>query len=684
MARSVFAATRSLRWCTLRLRTSLRIAGPWVLLPLLLPLPGGAAPRVVADPPLLQPLDDATAPAAPLAGTPTSRAKVPAQEVRYDLNIVYTDGELYNPATNSNDQVRLRSYQGRRVNPQVPFIAPMITAVPGQTVRITLNNQLPADTSCDAKAVVNVNQPHCFNSTNLHAHGLWVSPAGNSDNVLLTISPGQSFQYEYNIPSDHPAGTFWYHTHRHGSTALQVSSGMAGALVIRGNRRPLPGRNGDLDTLLKPTPTQAFKERVVVLQQIAYACGDVATKPDFNCRPGQVGVVESYNQFGPGSWPNSGRYTSINGVVLPTFADARAGQIERWRLIHGGVRDTINLQFRKMVPDAPSVAGLQASAVDDYVQKNCSGAPLTQYLVAADGLTMKQALASTETVFQPGYRWDALMVFPEPGTYCVIDAAMPPPATVSQSVPSRQLLGFVQVGPGLNVGSDPKAYLTEQLVAAARQAMPTVTRAKVIADLTNNLGLQSFVPHPDISEAEVTGQQTLVFNIVPSNNAKENPTPTLFQVDGKSYEPNRVDRQLTLGTVDQWTLTSDFVSHPFHIHVNPFQVVSITDPTGKDVSAPDAQDGTGAAFDPQYRGLKGVWKDTLWVKNPQFTGATSYRVVVRTRYQRYIGDFVLHCHILDHEDQGMMQNVRIALPDHGGPACPANTPAQSGGAHAHH
>lgn len=40
-----------------------------------------------------------------------------------------------------------------------------------------------------------------------------------------------------------------------------------------------------------------------------------------------------------------------------------------------------------------------------------------------------------------------------------------------------------------------------------------------------------------------------------------------------------------------------------------------------------------------------------------------YTVVVRTRYQRHIGDFVLHCHILDHEDQGMMQNVRIALPD---------------------
>ncbi|MFM8524563.1 MAG: multicopper oxidase family protein [Cyanobacteriota bacterium] len=661
---------------------SLRIAGLWVLLPLLLPLPGGAAPRVVADPPVLQPLgeDSLSAPAAPtragaavapLAGTPTSRAKLPAQEVRYDLNIVYTDGELYNPATNGNDKVRLRSYQGRRVNPKLPFIAPMITAVPGQTVRITLKNQLPVDPSCFAHA--DVNTPHCFNGTNLHSHGLWVSPTGNSDNVLLTINPGQSFQYEYNIPSDHPAGTFWYHTHRHGSTALQVSSGMAGALVIRGNRRPLPGRNGDLDTLLKPTKQQSFKERVVVLQQIAYACGDVAQSPDFSCQSGQVGVVESYKQFAAGAWQKSGRYTSINGVVLPTFLDVRAGQIERWRLIHGGVRDTINLQFRKLIRNAPSVAGLKASANDAYVGQNCTGAPLTQYLAAADGLTMKQVMASTQTVFQPGYRWDALMVFPEPGTYCMIDTSMPPSANVSQSVPSRQLLGFVEVGPGSGAIADPTEYLTQQLVAAAQQNMPTVTRAKVIADLNNNLGLQSFVPHPDIADSEITGQQELVFNI------DVNKTPALYEVNGNPYKPDRVDRVLRLGGADQWTLTSDFVSHPFHIHVNPFQVVSITDPSGKDVSGIDAVDGSGTDFDPQYRGLKGIWKDTLWVKNSAFTKDKTYKVVVRTRYQRYIGDFVLHCHILDHEDQGMMQNVRISIPD-----APGASGVSGMGGHGHH
>ena len=97
-------------------------------------------------------------------------------------------------------------------------------------------------------------------------------------------------------------------------------------------------------------------------------------------------------------------------------------------------------------------------------------------------------------------------------------------------------------------------------------------------------------------------------------------------------------------------------NHPFHIHVNPFQIVKILDPKGVDVSAADAVDAANGTPDPEYPGLKGAWKDTIFVKQ-------GYRVFIRTRYERYIGDFVLHCHILDHEDQGMMQNVRIAVPD---------------------
>jgi FtsP/CotA-like multicopper oxidase with cupredoxin domain len=276
--------------------------------------------RVVSNPRVL---GATAAPQALLQGNALTEKAAPTagREKRLHLKIVYTDGKIYNPATQTYDKVHLRSYNGTDVSPDTPYVAPTIEVKPGQTVRIDLDNQLPTDPTCAGQHPLNT--PHCFNTTNLHSHGLWVSPTGNSDNVLLSIGPQQQFEYEYNIPEDHPAGTFWYHTHQHGSTALQVSSGMAGALIVRGNRLPTASAHGDLETLLyqdgKPVP-----EQVVLFQQIQYACldkaGNIKVKmgPDpkdptkqvvvaWVCDKGDVGGIETYgdangNGFGPPSW----------------------------------------------------------------------------------------------------------------------------------------------------------------------------------------------------------------------------------------------------------------------------------------------------------------------------------------------------------------------------------------------
>lgn len=598
------------------------------------------------------------------------KAVAPAPELRdivYDLIVKYTESQIWNPTENRPDKVKLRSYQGKGVNPDAPFVGPQIEVYPGQTVRMTLHNELPADSTCPVRGG-SANVPHCFNGTNLHTHGLWINPSGNSDNVLISVNPGVQFQYEYNIPPDHPAGTFWYHSHRHGSTALQVSSGMAGALVVRGTRPPTPSANGDIDTLLRPISGQPFSERVLVFQQIQYACrnpdGSIKRNADntYKCDPGETGGVEDYDQFGPGTWPTSGRFTSINGAVLGRLQGAEAGKVERWRMIHGGVRDSIALQFRKRAPGAPEPAGLRAAAAQAFVDTNCTGAPVPYHLVAADGLTMAAAARTQVAVLQPGYRWDALIVFPEPGDYCVLDSASTGGGNVNQNLRPTQLLGTVRVG-GSAVTGDLTDYLKTQLLAAAAANMPQDVRAKVTSELADGLKLSSFIPHPDINE--FTGTQTLTFNIDVSQINE-----VFFEIDGQPYDGNRIDRTLKLGGVDEWTLKSNLASHPFHIHVNPFQVVKIIAPDGTtDVSAPGAvdnfaRDGNGnPVIDPQYPGLKGVWKDTLFVKNFAAGPSGQYTVVIRTRYERYIGDFVLHCHILDHEDQGMMQNIRIAVPD---------------------
>ncbi|WP_319944158.1 multicopper oxidase family protein [Mesorhizobium sp. AR10] len=602
-------------------------------------------------------------------------------EAFWSATIQYVNGKIFNPRTGMYDKVRLRSYQGEGVDPDYPFVAPTISLFPGETFRITLDNKLPADDpSCTAEHE-NPNIPHCFNSTNLHAHGLWVSPAGNSDNVLLRINPDVQFQYEYNIPADHPAGTYWYHPHLHGSTALQVSSGMAGALIIKGTRLPTADQPGDVDTLLRRDDGTPFPERIVLLQQIPYACRDAAgrikTDPPsaangvWVCDEGDVGEIERYvgpvkpDQFGPPAWHDSGRYTTINGRTIPTFTGASAGGIERWRLIHAGVRASISLGFQKTRPTQVAMAEAAAytaatpQARAAFVDQVCDGTNIVQHALAEDGHTRDRLVGQQTATLHPGYREDLLVVFPTPGIYCIVDGDLPGDGTASQQAKSRQLLGFVEVGEGSGTGGvDTEAYLKQELKAAAARFMPGDVSQKVIDDLEQGLLLSAFEPHKTIAPEELTGKQSVAFKIDTSV------APPIFEigsldgsgggVDLRPYDPMRVDRLLPLGGVEEWRVKSLFAGHPFHIHVNPFQIVEILD-GDKDVS------GFEPGNSSPYARLKGVWKDTLYISGADLT------FVLRTRYQRYIGDFVLHCHILDHEDQGMMQNVRIALPDgHGG------------------
>lgn len=573
------------------------------------------------------------------------------REAKLELVVGLTTSKIWNPASQRHDTVELRSYHSPGTDPNIPFVAPTVVTAPGETVRISLKNELAPEPDC---AQPSINTPHCFNSTNLHSHGLWVSPTGNSDNVLLTLRPGVSFEYEYNLPADHPSGTFWYHPHLHGSTALQVSSGMAGALLVRGARLPTPARNGDLDTLLREADGQPMAERLLMFQQVAYACrdGDDKIKTDANgrwiCDPGDIGRIENYDQFKFGSWPASGRYTSVNGVVLPTFSGLLAGRTERWRLLHAGVRDSVNLQLRELRASAPTPLALAGDALESWVGKNCTGPVLSQFEVASDGLTHGQAIEKKENVLQPGYRSDVLVVFPKAGRYCVIDVAAQAGASASQQAEDRQLLGIAEVGGAARV-ADARALIVEQLGVAAERNMPVDVRPTVLADLRNGLRLSAFAPHRDIAEDEVDGHQTLVFNIEGDK----------FMVDGKSYAPN-ASRDLILGRTEEWDLSSDNGGHPFHIHVNPFQIVAIYNPDKKDVSA------TGEPGDPQYANLRGTWKDTLFIKK-------GYHAIVRSRYERYIGEYVLHCHILEHEDRGMMQNVRMLVPDGKGGGISSNS-----------
>lgn len=645
------------------------------------------------------------------------------QEKYYELDVGYVDGKIYDPSQNRFQRVHLRGYTGstdRQTVIGTPFVAPQIDVMPGDTVRILLKNNLPVDNSCQAHQMNDgattsshtrmmngslsspklFDPPHCFNGTNLHAHGVWISPTGNSDNVLLSVNPGNSFEYQYNFSQDIPAGTFWYHSHRHGSTALQVSSGMAGALIVHGNRKPTDVSNGDLDTLLvDPDSQQPFPEHTVLFQQIQYAClgpngklkRDKQGNINWDCRPEETGVIEDYDQFGPGTWQASGRWTSINGVVLPTFK-ATAGQVERWRLIHAGVRETINLEFRKIKPGQSLntlhrkayLGNLRRQDVSALINELCSGEKVPFQVVAADGLTMSHSLTADKVTLQPGYRYDLLAMFPQAGGYCMIQPQQSMTGSITGKAQGNSLLGFVSVSGTDSIAvRDVVPTLRRKLTYSAQKLMPEEVRQAVIRDLNrddNQIYLTRFAPHTrDVSDEEIAGQpqQKIVFfagGTQPKANnvfaighdfGVENVNGMWLPKHIRAYDPKRIDLTLPLWASQEWELRSYSVSHPFHIHVNSFQIVAIYDPQGRDVSLPGVTEADG---DSQFAGLKGQWKDTIFVKTNllpgQLTGTPQnyYRILLRTRYQRYIGEFVLHCHILDHEDKGMMENVEIVLP----------------------
>jgi len=130
----------------------------------------------------------------------------------------------------------------------------------------------------------------------------------------------------------------------------------------------------------------------------------------------------------------------------------------------------------------------------------------------------------------------------------LLDDAAGPSGTVNAQTKIRKFLGSVNVAIGQAVGLDPKAFLQNELIAAAGRTMPLAVRQKVQDDLRNDLRLTLFVPHRDVAAAEVTGKQSAELRIDLSAGAK-------FEVDKKPYDPTKFPRTLMLGKVEEWTLT---------------------------------------------------------------------------------------------------------------------------------
>ncbi|MFG2844120.1 multicopper oxidase family protein [Kitasatospora sp. NPDC048296] len=272
------------------------------------------------------------------------------------LDVRFTDLSVpgYGPVTT-------RTYNGA-----IP--GPTLRLRGGDTLRLTQVNGLPPNQPYDGDH----NRPHDPNSFNLHTHGLHVSPSGDADNVLRAFAPRTADEVDagapepqyvttIDIPADHPAGTYWYHPHLHGATAVQVVGGMAGVLIVEGDVDEVP-------------EIKAAADLVVCVNELRLKDGKV---PDFTSGNALAAVPATL---------------TVNGEVNPTIA-LRPGEVQRWRLVAATAFTALGLRL----------AG--------------DGKSLTFHQIAQDGVTFPAVVATDTVSLAMGNRADVLVRGGEPGTY---------------------------------------------------------------------------------------------------------------------------------------------------------------------------------------------------------------------------------------------------------------------------
>ncbi|MGI8486067.1 MAG: multicopper oxidase family protein [Thermomicrobiales bacterium] len=258
---------------------------------------------------------------------------------------------------------------------------PTLRVRPGDTLRIKLVNKLgemPDGIASNSpfqimpEAGDGQQMEHGYEGdTNLHLHGFHVSPDEPSDDVFIRVKPGDSYQYEFHIPSNHPAGTYMYHPHFHGNSHVQVFGGMAGALIIEGESDRLPGLDG-------------LTERVMVLQ--ATQLNDDGT-----------GVISQEDG------QQSKYLRLVNGQVNPSMT-IRPGETQRWRIINITASTTFQLhldghQLHQIGKDGnplnvtwtrDNVALAPGERVDLLVQGGVDGTYALRTLPIATGFTTQK------------------------------------------------------------------------------------------------------------------------------------------------------------------------------------------------------------------------------------------------------------------------------------------------------
>ena len=410
-------------------------------------------------------------------------------------------------------------------NGQTP--GPILEVKAGDTVRLTVANEL--------------SEP-----TNLHYHGLHISP--KIDNVFREIAGGEHYTYEFQIPSNHPAVTGWYHPHYHRKVASQVFNGLAGPLVIRGELDEIPG-------------IQQAREEVVVLQDFEPNFSDDKTLSTLTKRWGREGSVQL-----------------ANGQQNPAIRLPRNGLL-RLRLINASASRIYKLQLSEH----------------------------PWFLIATDRGTISEPQEIEKLTLSPGERAELLI----PGNREANDYEI-------WSLPYDRGIADMIEGFGKAIEQMPGIVPPQKaVVATLRYEASDRTTALT---LPTQLVTVEPLPEPDITR-----------EFVLNHGIDSTAGSTGFIINGESFVMDKVNTRVRLNQVEDWRIVNKAsIDHPFHLHTNRFQVIE--------------RNGKAEPFR--------AWKDTVNIGGYE-------TVTIRTKFEDFTGRTVYHCHILDHEDQGMMGIVEI-------------------------
>jgi FtsP/CotA-like multicopper oxidase with cupredoxin domain len=406
---------------------------------------------------------------------------------------------------------------------------PTLRAQPGDTITVNFTN--------------NLNEP-----TNLHTHGLHVSPSGAADNMFRMIDPGDTQTYQYEIPANHPSGTYWYHPHHHGRSAPQLAGGLSGVLIIEDEVDDVPH--------LKNTT-----ERVIVLSD-----------PSIGTDSSLLNVSTATKQAG-----REGDVVLVNGVYQPSLS-ARTGETELWRIVN--------------------------ASTSRYHLLSLEGAGILH--VGNGQERFPTAIVRKQLLLTPGQRCEVLVQVGSAGAITL----------KSTTVNRGMQMGGMGNGNGMGGMMHGNSYKDETITLLTLEATG--------ADAAFPTILPTINPKPTPLPKSASKTRRVAFGAMSMGNAE-------FVIDGKSFDEQRIDYEAALGTTEDWVITNgSMMTHPFHLHVWPFQVISMSDG-----SAPPEG-----------------WHDTINVP-------TGESVTIRIPFSDYDGKTVYHCHILDHEDLGMMGVINV-------------------------